>query len=194
MSGDGARVAYPLFQEGDGGSCPTSPLQFKIVEVEVRRAQKLNQEWHSRLPIYETGSCLNATVCFAAIYENRFYAVAIWSHPVARLLPQKTWLELRRLAIAPDAPKNTASRVISIMARIIKKKFPGVNKLISCQDTEVHLGTIYKASGWEIGNEHSGGSWCRPNSQNKSGTPRNRPDLNKAVAPKIRWEKDLKRR
>jgi len=30
--GDGARVAYPLFQRGDGGAIPTSPLQFHIYE------------------------------------------------------------------------------------------------------------------------------------------------------------------
>jgi len=192
MSGDGVTVACPLFQMDGGGSTPTSPLQFEIVEVDIRRAQKLNQEWHSRLPIYQTGSCLNATICFAAIFENQFFAVAIWSNPVARLLPQKEWLELRRMAIAPTAPKNTASRMISIMTRIIKRRLPGVSMLISYQDTEVHMGTIYRASGWVIGKEHPGGTWFRPNSHNKSGTPRNRPDLNKATAPKIRWHKDLR--
>jgi hypothetical protein len=191
MSGEGVTVACPLFQMDGGGSTPTSPLQFEIVEIDVRRAQKLNQEWHSRLPIYETGSCLNATICFGAIFKNRFYAVAIWSNPVARVLPQKEWLELRRFAISPGAPKNTASRMISIMGKIIKKRFPCVTKLISYQDIEAHLGTIYKASGWIIGAKHSGGTWFRPNSQNKSGTPRNRPDLNKVIGPKIRWEKDL---
>ena len=191
MSGEIVTVACPLFQMDGGGSSPTSPLQFKIVEVDVRRAQKLNQEWHSRLPIYQTGSCLNATICFAAIYENIFYAVAIWSNPVARLLPQKKWLELRRLAIASNAPKNTASRMIAIMVRIIKKQFPHITKLISYQDCEIHKGTIYKAAGWIIGYHHSGGTWCRPNSHNKSGTPRNRPDLNNATSPKIRWEKAI---
>jgi len=192
LGGEGVTVACPLFQMDGGGSTPTSPLQFKIVEIGVRRAQILNQQWHSRLPIYRTGSCLNASICFGAIFENHFYAVAIWSTPVARLLPQKEWLELRRLAIAPTAPKNMASRMISIMVKVIKKKFPSVNKLISYQDTEVHLGTIYKASGWVIGKEHSGGTWYRPNSHNKSGTPRKRPDLNKATGPKIRWEKTLR--
>jgi hypothetical protein len=189
--GEGVTVAYPLFQEEGGGSIPTSPLQFEIMEIDIHRAQKLNSLWHSRLPIYATGSCLHATICFGALYDNYFYGAAIWSNPVARLLPQREWLELRRLAISPNAPKNTASRMLRIMIMIIRKRFPHVVKLISYQDTEHHKGTIYKAAGWKIGNRHRGGSWYRPNSHNKSGTPRKRPDLNNAIAPKIRWELNL---
>lgn len=191
-SGDGARVAYPLFQEEDGGANPTSPLQLQIVEMNVHKAQELNALWHSRLPIYNTGFCLNSTISFGAIFENRFYAVAIWTNPVACNLPQHKWLELRRMAIAPDAPKNTASRMISIMCKVIRKKFPRIKKLISYQDVEAHTGTIYKASGWAKGPEHKGGSWNRPNAINSWNKKfRVRPDLNEATGPKIRWEKDL---
>ena len=97
------------------------------------------------------------------------------------------------MAIAPDAPKNTASRMLAIMARLIKRKFPNVVMLISYQDTEVHTGTIYKAAGWVQGSFHHGGSWYRPNSVNLSNQrPRGRPDLNKAIGPKIRWQKEIK--
>ena len=193
MSGDDARVAYPLFQAEDGGSIPTSPLQFEIVEISTLRAQKLNSLWHSRLPIFKTGFLLTAKVCYGAIHGGIFYAVAIWGHPNARLLPQKTWLELRRMAIAPEAPKNTASRMLKIMKILIKKKFPYVTTLISYQDTEIHQGTIYKAAGWEQANFHKGGSWYRPNSVNLSNQrPRGRPDLNKAIGAKIRWQKEIR--
>jgi hypothetical protein len=161
------------------------------VEIPVKLAKELNEKWHSRLPIYATGFCLKARVCFAAVYEERYYAVAIWDNPSARLLPQKEWLELKRLAVGPQTPKNLSSRMLRVMAMLIKRKFPFVKKLISYQDTEVHKGTIYKASGWVIGHLHKGGSWRRPNSKNHSGTPRNRPDLNKATGPKVRWEKNL---
>jgi hypothetical protein len=50
--GEGVTVAYPLFQEEGGGSIPTSPLQFEIMEIDIHRAQKLNSLWHSRLPIW----------------------------------------------------------------------------------------------------------------------------------------------
>lgn len=189
-SGDGARVAYPLFQEEDGGANPTSPLQLRIIKISPSKAQELNSLWHSRLPVYETGSCLHG-ICFGALFSGIFYAVAIWSNPVARALPQREWLELRRLAISDDAPKNTASRILSVMTSILKSSYPHLEKLISYQDMETHKGTIYKAAGWVVGSEHKGGTWYRPNSHNKSGSPRLRPDNNQATGPKIRWEKDL---
>jgi len=159
------------------------------VEIDRYKAQALNKQWHSRLPEYNTGFCLNSLVSYGAEFENQYYAIAIWTNPVAAALPQHDWLELRRMAIATDAPKNTASRMLSVMRRLIKKKFPNVVKLISYQDCEVHQGTIYKASGWVIGNYHKGGSWNRPNAVNSSnGKPRTRPDLNNATGAKIRWE------
>lgn len=193
MSGDDARVVYPLFQAEDGGSIPTSPLQFEIIEMDRYRAQKLNEMWHSRLPIYNTGFCLNSIVSYGALFEYIFYAIAIWTNPVAPNLPQHKWLELRRMAIAPDAPKNTASRMLGVMAKLIKRKLPNVEMLISYQDTEVHAGTIYKAAGWVQGSFHRGGSWNRPNSKNTyNKRPRIRDDLNKAIGPKIRWQKEIR--
>jgi len=126
-----------------------------------------------------------------AQFENIAYAAAIWSNPVARNLPQYAYLELRRFAIAPDAPKNAASRMLAIMAKWIKGNMPRVNVLVSYQDTEIHHGTIYKAAGWIKTGIHKGGSWNRPNSKNQNGTARTRPDSNKAVGPKARWEKML---
>jgi len=188
---DSIRVMHPLFQMGQGGSIPTSALQLRIRKIDVKRAQELNRAWHSRLPEYETGFCLNATVCYVAEHDGLFYAVAIWSNPTARLLPQDTWLELKRMAIAEDAPKNTASRMLAIMARLIKRERPSIERLISYQDVETHRGTIYRAAGWQPVSGHKGGSWCRPNSKNYSGTPRLRPDLNDATGAKVRWERAI---
>lgn len=189
ISGDSIRVVHPLFHTESDGSIPISPLQLNISEMNRYRAQALNKLWHSRLPIYNTGFCLNSLVSFGAIFENKYYAIAIWTNSVSASLPQHHWLELRRFAIADDAPKNTASRMMAIMKRLIQKKFPKVEKLISYQDCEAHHGTIYKASGWNIGNYHKGGSWNRPNATNSSNNkPRTRPDLNNATGAKIRWE------
>jgi hypothetical protein len=186
------RVMHPLFQAGQGGSIPTSALQLEIVEISRYLARDLNAQWHSRLPVYDTGFCLNSTVSFGAQFEGVIYAVAIWTNPVAAALPQHEWLELRRMAIAPDAPKNTGSRMLSVMARLIRAKCPSVNVLVSYQDEEAHHGTIYKAAGWVATSRHAGGSWNRPNAKNKNGKPRVRPDNNGATGPKVRWEKALR--
>ncbi len=174
----------------DEGSNPISSHQLHIKEIDRYVARNLNRLWHSRLPIYDTGFCLNSLVSYGAFFEGNIYAVAIWTNPVAAALPQHKWIELRRFAISPRAPKNTASRMLSIMRKLIHLKFPSVKKLISYQDTEVHKGTIYKASNWKIGNIHKGGSWNRPNSKNLNGNPRTRPDRNNAIGEKIRWEID----
>ncbi|KKW12594.1 MAG: hypothetical protein UY48_C0011G0041 [Candidatus Gottesmanbacteria bacterium GW2011_GWB1_49_7] len=190
----GVLLAQPTLQMESGGEIPTSAHQLGIIEINTVAARDLNQIWHSRLPNYKTGFCLNSKVCYGGTFDSQIFAVAIWSNPVSRLLPQKTCLELRRFAICPHAPKNTASRMLSIMKRLIAEKFPEVTRLVSYQDVEAHKGTIYKAAGWQSIATHRGGSWNRPNSTNSSnGKPRTRPDSNNAIGAKVRWETEITR-
>lgn len=178
---DGVRVAYPLFQAGGGGSTPTSALQLTLEVIDFADAKALNREWHSRLPRMGTGFIKNQPfLSFGAEFDGRWYAAAIWSNPVARHCPQALWLELRRLAIAPDAPRNTASRMLRVMALLIGRLRPDVKRLISYQDTEVHTGGIYKAAGWSRTVLNADGTWDRPG--------RSRPKA-QSEAPKQRWEK-----
>lgn len=180
---ESVRVAYPLFQAGGGGSTPTSALQLRLEEIDFLDAKALNRLWHSRLPRLGTG-CIRKQpfLCFAAGFDERWYATAIWSNPVARLLPQKRWLELRRLAIAPDAPRNTASRMLGVMARLIRTARPEVCRLISYQDTEAHTGGIYRAAGW---------AKAYPRSKSSTGwdMPGRRRPASQSDADKQRWEK-----
>ena len=189
--GDGVRVAYPLFQVEGGGSTPTSPLDLRLYPISFDEAKALNRLWHSRLPRLGTGFVKNQPfLCYGAEHGGHWFAVAIWSNPVARNLPQGTWLELRRLAIAPDAPRNTASRMLGVMTKLIRKARPEVVRLVSYQDTEVHTGTIYRAAGWTSTTVSGKGDWNRPNSRNLNGKPRTRPKA-QSEAPKQRWEKCL---
>lgn len=151
LGADDVRDSMPLFRSGCGGSIPTSALQLLISKCDVHRAIELNEKWHSRLPKVEWSNVVRCSchVCFVAEFDDIAYASAIWSSPVARALNGMSWLELRRLAIATDAPKNTATRMLRVMRIIISKDFPNITNLISYQDTEVHSGTIYKAAGWK---------------------------------------------
>jgi hypothetical protein len=120
---------------------------------------------------------------YAATFGGIVYAVAIWTHPVSRLLPQGDWLELRRLAAAPDAPRNTCSRMLAVMARLIHRQQPHIARLISYQDTDVHTGGIYRASGWSpVDTSASQTKW--------NSTGRRRP-AEQSLAAKVRWEKRL---
>jgi len=110
----------------------------------VKQATQLNRQWHSRLPKVHD---IFWHYSFRAVHNDVIYAVALWSQPTTRCLPQH-WLELRRLACAPDAPKNTPSRFLGWMVRYFKHVAPQRERCISYQDTAVHEGTIYKAAGW----------------------------------------------
>ncbi len=135
-SGDSIRVVHPLFQEEGGGSIPTSPLQLNFRVCHERDFVLLNGLWHSRLP--KIGNS-HFRVCYCATHDGIFYAVAAWSNPVARLLPQQTWLELRRFAIADDSPRFTASRMLGWMRRDISNRFPETERLISYQDLRNYI-------------------------------------------------------
>ena len=189
-SGDSIRVVQPLFPVEGAGSIPSSPLQLKIIPIGIPLAVKLNKLWHSKLPIITNPYGKNR-ISFGAEYLNVWYACAIWTDPIARSFNHRNYLELRRMAIAPDAPKNTASRMISIMTKIIKKEFPNIVKLISYQDTDVHTGTIYKASGWNISKKTAGGSNCPNSIQSWMRNKRYRKE-SQSVAFKIRWEKQIR--
>ena len=106
----------------------------------------------------------------------------MWGAPIAREYNGRGYLELRRMAIHDSAPKNTASRMIGWMVREIRKD--GFVKAISYQDTDVHAGTIYKASGWVQGGFRKGGkdAWsCNVRQRAQA----------QASGDKIRWELDL---
>jgi len=143
----------------------------------------LNEVWHSRLPRIHWSNVVRNThyVCYVFKYKGAIIGVAIWSSPVAqnRMKDGKKILELRRLALSDFCPKNTASFVISKMIKKIKVKFPDIEKLISYQDKEVHLGTIYKASNWKIGNETKLMDWT---------TRKRKRNPLQSKANKIRWE------
>lgn len=181
--GDSVSAAPSLFQKDSSGSIPTSPLQLEIEIIPTKFACELNTKWHSRLPYIHWSNVVRNThsVCFGAKYDGQWFAVGIWSSPVAqnRFKDGKKMLELRRLAICKDCPKNTATRLISIMTKMIKGKFPEIERLVSYQDTEVHIGTIYKASNWFIGGESEGISWT---------TNKRKRAKEQTMAKKIRWE------
>ena len=70
------------------------------------------------------------------------------------------------------------------MTRFIRQSLPTVTKLISYQDTDVHQGTIYAASGW------TEGGWCKGGKDTWTTKKRFRASQ-QADGDKVRWEKSL---
>jgi hypothetical protein len=166
---------------------PASPCEITIKEIKPKLASVLNERWHSRLPKIHWSNIVRNThyVCYGLFYNNEVIGIAIWSSPVAqnRFKDGKKILELRRLALSEKCPKNTASRCISVMVKMIKRKFPGIIRLISYQDTSVHTGGIYKASNWVKSTETDFSSWT---------TKSRRRNKDQADAKKVRWELCIK--
>ena len=186
------RTTCPLFQAGDGGLTPTIALHCKELTFELcekSHAVGLVRLWHSRLPGCQAGPWQYA---FRAHKDDVTYAVALWNNPCTRSLPSH-WLELRRMACAPDAPKNTPSRMIAWMVRYFQKNCPQREKVISYQDLDVHTGTIYKASGWVV--EYVSKPRIRDRSKKRAGTGRmyrtNKNGSAPDAAGKARWAKKL---
>jgi hypothetical protein len=173
----------PLFPEYSK-ELPKSPKQLVLYPISLKTARELNRAWHSRLPEITNASRSHRLLCLGLMFNNKWYASAIWTDPIARAFNGTGTLELRRMAICDEAPKNTASRMIAEMIKIIKMKYPSTIRLISYQDTDVHLGTIYKASNWVIGRitKKKEIRW------GKDGRERN---AIIATGEKIRWEKKI---
>jgi len=162
----------------------------KDIVVEQTRAQiacMLNELWHSKLPDIHWSNVVRNKhyICYAFKYKQAIIGVGIWSSPVAanRFKDGDKLLELRRLALSDVCPRNTASFVIATMIKDIKERFPELIRLISYQDTEAHLGTIYKASNWTQAPQQTPLlDWTT--------SKRKRTPL-QSTAAKIRWEYEL---
>ena len=163
--------------------------KINIEETRAQGACLLNELWHSRLPNLHWSNVVRSGnyVCYVFKYKQAIIGVAIWSSPVAanRMKDGRLLLELRRLALSNVCPKNMASFVLSKMIQKIKIKFPNIIKVISYQDKEAHVGTIYKASNW-VGIEQTKiakgklvTDWSKSSRKRKKSTN---------IAPKIRWE------
>jgi hypothetical protein len=186
---DPRRFTEPLWMVERDFAPPSSASDLYVGRCPIQQARELNALWHSRLPHAQRSPWCAA---FAASYCGYIYAVALWHNPSSRSLPHH-WAELRRMAVAPDAPHCTASMFLAAMVRWYRTNEPEHERLISYQDTEVHRGTIYKAAGWTAA--HYQKPRLRDRTALRRGTNRlyRRADINPAAegSGKVRWEKLL---
>jgi len=96
------------------------------------------------------------THCFRIDHEGQLVGAAIFGIPAMRETIRKysedgrlKLVELRRLCFLDEAPRNTESKTIGIMCRILRNK--GVQRILSYADlNQGHVGTIYKATGFSL--------------------------------------------
>ena len=163
---------------------PTALADFTVREVSPSMASAMVRLWHSVLPnIPPTNIQRNRHyACFAMVIGGYAFAIAVYSSPVNRHLDDGHTLELRRLAISPKCPRNSATWFMARCERAIAGKLPCIRLLVSYQDVDTHAGTIYKAGNWKMAADVRYTPW------RKTRTDR-APSQSKAK--KVRWEKTL---
>ncbi len=152
MSVDGVIETHQLFQTEDGGAVPTSTHQLELKEINHATAQSAINKWH-----YLAGTGFLASYRFGVFYGGYNKGVITYGIPNAANLKgvytqdtQHEYMELTRLALAPELPKNSASRVIGVSLRLLKQREPNLKGVVTYADTEQgHEGTIYKATNFE---------------------------------------------
>lgn len=160
-----------------------------VDRCDVRHARVLIARWHSRLPETQAGPWMAA---YRLAFDGVTYAVALWNSPSARTLAGEC-IELRRMAVASDAPHCAASRFLSEMCKRVRVEFPDRERAISYQDTAAHTGTIYRAAGWTAA--YTSKPRQRDRSGTRAGTRRmyrwNLNGVEPDAAAKVRWEMRL---
>lgn len=144
-------VKQLAFQLGEGGSIPTSPLQLFVKEITKLTAATFYKKWH-----YLGDGGFIHQFSFGAYYDNEMVGAISFGPPLAKNIKglydsdnQDGVLELTRLAMHDDCPKNSESRFISVAIKLLRKLF-NLRLLITYADTAVgHTGVVYKASGFE---------------------------------------------
>lgn len=147
-------VQYSLFQTKDGGSTPTSPLRYRVVVLSQKEAVEYIKNNH-----YSKTCSPNPKPCYGLVWEGNLIGVLMFSIPVsenvrAQIFGEKRKnevIELHRLHIQDNTPKNTESWFIGKCLRFLKRDFPYINAVISFADPAYgHDGTIYKATNFEF--------------------------------------------
>ena len=143
-------------QTADGGSIPTSPLQksaWRVKPQGMDDARNMVERYHySHTSPYPFGTRIHGL--FRQSGEPRAFGTVWWhiaNKPLSVQLYPRAWkrvLNLSRMVIVPEAPKNSASFLLRHSIHLLKQEAKW-GCLVTFADTwQNHSGAIYRASGW----------------------------------------------
>jgi hypothetical protein len=147
---DSLIVKQGSFQFPDGGASPTSTLQLQLRLIPSRLALNIYQRWH-----YLGSIGFISSINFGVLYDHHYVGAISYGPPNATDLSpywtrssQAGWWEIKRLALSPQCPRNSESRVIGVTIKLLRK-MEAVKGIVTYADSaQGHTGTIYKASGF----------------------------------------------
>ncbi len=121
---------------------PISKSDANMIVRSVHYSGKVDPRSQLHFGVFYQGKCHGA-IQFGPSIDKR---------KTITLVKGTTWngfIELNRLALADTLPKNSESRALGIVFRIIKKQYPHIKWIVSFADgTQCGDGTIYRASGF----------------------------------------------
>lgn len=146
---DSVEAARPDPHRAGGGSSPTSALQNIRIELIPHRVARAVFRHHY------LGTLPGATgICFGLFLHSQLEgAVALGAgplngHRVVEAASTDDYLCLTRLWLSDRLPRNSESRVLGVVARLLRKN-TRVKFLIAYADpAQGHRGVVYQAAGW----------------------------------------------
>jgi hypothetical protein len=145
--GDSVMATQLTFQFDEGGSIPTSPLQYIIKPIPYKLAMDVVIEHHY---LHRRSSCSYAFGIYTP--SNLLLGVITYGSPVSRSLQKgicgndeaNNVIELTRLWVDDRAPKNIESFFIGRTLKMIPNEI-----IVSYAEIQQgHLGIIYQATNW----------------------------------------------
>ena len=108
---------------------------------------------------YSRKAAATAELHFGCFYKRRFIGVIQYGRPINKYLHRNLvegtlwneFLELNRLVLIDETPRNSESRVLAMTFKLIKKNAPHIKWIMTFADAvQCGDGTIYRASGFQL--------------------------------------------
>lgn len=137
-------------QLSDDGSIPISSLQ--VSECLLQDIKLFVEQTHYSHSVFGVTS----EFCFSVKFDGTVVGAAIFGKPAGMGVLKKysedgkfRCTELRRFVLADECPRNSESKMIAVMLKMLRKK--GVQRILSYADPNAgHTGVIYKATGFKL--------------------------------------------
>jgi hypothetical protein len=137
----------PTHQPGDGGSNPTSALQFVIRPVDHGTAKSFIEKWHYSKCIPTGKNILYGLYAGESLYAVIVYGIGVNPYQ-ARFLGVRSVLEIKRMCRSEPPLGYQLSRFIAITLRFVRKDYDPDCIVAFADPEQGHEGTVYSASGF----------------------------------------------
>lgn len=121
---------------------PISKSDANNVVRQIHYSGKVDPRSQLHFGVFYQGKCHGAMQFGPSIDKSKMIGMVRDTH-------WNGFLELNRMAFADSLPKNSESRALGVVFRLIKKEYPHIKWIVSFSDgTQCGDGAIYRASGF----------------------------------------------